>query len=138
MSKNKKDVTEQKEPEVTEPETAPETSENSSKKRRALVVYLSIIFAAAFLLVAVSLVVRIHAMKDDFNEANDQADASYAALENQNQASELLALAQNAYYKENIGEFHQYMTQLEGHADTLSEDMQKIYKDLQKIEGELK
>ena len=157
MSANKKEVKEdEKKPETAAPEETEsaqtEAAADDRKKKRALVVYLCIIFAAAFLLVAISLIVRIHTMKEDFNEANNQADMSYAALENQAmnmetkvenlektvQASELLTMAQNAYYKEDIQGFHSYMEELAKYADVLPQNMMNIYEDLKTIEGELK
>ena len=153
MAEDKPEIKDQKEPEKKN--TAPEKAENpdsSNRKRRALVVYLSIIFAAAFLLVAISLIVRMHTMKEDFAAVNSQADMSYAALEDQAQdlesqaqlleekarASELLTLAQNAYYKEDIQGFHGYMEALDQCSNILSQDMKQIYEDLKIIEGELK
>ena len=152
MSEKNKDLEEEKQPQAEAPEKAAETPDNGNKKRRALLVYLCIIFAAAFLLVAISLVVRIHTMKEDFNEANSQAGESYAALEGQAHdmeskaqimeekahASELLTMAQNSYYKEDIQSFHEYMGKLAECSDSLSGDMKTIYEDLKIIEGELK
>ena len=137
MSEKNKDLEEQKQTQAEAPETETETPDNGNKKRRALLVYLSIIFAAAFLLVAISLVVRIHTMKEDFSEASNQAGESYAALEGQAQdlesraqvmeekarAAEYLTMAQNSYYEEDIQAFHDYMEKLEKCSDSLSDDM---------------
>ena len=156
MASNNTEIKEDKKPETAAPAEKKSgqavQSADEKKKKRALVVYLSIIFAAAFLLVAISLIVRIQTMKEDFSEANSQADVSYAALENQVQeledriqaaetnarAAECLTLAQNAYYKEDIPGFHEYMKELEQVSDGLSQDMMNIYEHLKTIEGELK
>lgn len=120
----------------------------SSKKKRALLEYLGIMFAVAFLLVALSLLVKVHTMQNDLDAANSGARENIAAMEDQLEAArseneqlhaeldttvrsakaaELLALAQNAWQAhDNVG-FHGYMAELEGYADALSAETAEIY-----------
>lgn len=134
---------------------APQGAEEelTPKKKRAMLEYMTIMFAAAFLLVAVSLVVKVRAMQDDIDAANTGAHASIvemedkltqmesenaamqeqlAAMENSAKANELLALAQNALDEKNMVEFHGYMAELEGYSKVLSEPAARIYSELLK------
>jgi len=127
-------------------------TELTPKKKRAVVVYLMIIFAAAFVLVLVSMFVRMRTMQEDFDTAKGEAASSYAeqesefaesissqseehqkamtAMERKAYASELLVLAQKAYYEENDRNFQGYMASLEGYADALGEEALEIYEEL--------
>lgn len=130
-------MTEEKQEEVIAP-----------KKRRALVEYLGILFAVAFLLVAVSLFVKVDSMQDDLDAATkgarenitemesrlEDSQQENAALEEELErtakAGELLAMAQEAYYKKNTVKFHSSMAELEGYAEVLPEEAAKIYANL--------
>lgn len=125
--------------------------ELTPKKKKAMLEYMTIMFAAAFLLVAISLVVKVHAMQDDLDAANTGAHESIIEMEQQLEslrsdnaalqtqlsatqdtvkANELLALAQNARNTGNTVEFHGYMAELEGYAKLLSEPAAEIYTEL--------
>ena len=121
------------------------------KKKRAMLEYMGIMFAVAFLLVAVSLFVKLNSMQNDLDAANLGASSSIESMEAQlesmgqendaltqerNQmeqsakAAELLALAQNAHTKKDTVSFQAYMAELEGYADALPETAAEIYADL--------
>ncbi len=127
-------------------------SELTPRKKRAVVVYLLIIFAAAFVLVLVSMFVRMRTMQEDFDTAKGEAASSYAekeaeisesvsaqndehkeamtAMERKAYAAELLVLAQKAHYEGNKRNFQGYMASLEGYADALGEEALEIYEEL--------
>ena len=118
------------------------------RKRKALVEYLSILFAVAFLLVAVSLLVKVNSMQEDLDAATSGARENIAAMEGQlesvcqenqelekalersEKAGELLALAQDAYYRKDSVTFHGCMAELEGYADILPGAAAELYADL--------
>lgn len=118
------------------------------KKKRAMLEYMGIMFAVAFLLVAVSLFVKLNSVQHDLDAANSGARANIEAMEAQLEsvsaendaltaqceqmeqsakAAELLALAQNAHAKKDNVSFHAYMAELEGYADALPESAAHIY-----------
>ena len=120
----------------------------SPHKKRAMLEYLGIMFAVAFLLVALSLLVKVHTMQDDLDAANSGARENIAVMEDELEtarseneqlqaeldttvrsakAAELLALAQNAWQKRDTVSFHGYMAELEGYADALSEETAQLY-----------
>ncbi len=127
-------------------------SELTPKKKRDVIIYLVIIFAAAFVLILISMFVRMRTMQEDFDTAKGEAASSYAqqeselfesvssqndehrkamtAMERKAYASELLVLAQKAYYEGNERNFQGYMASLEGYADALGEETLKIYEEL--------
>lgn len=135
-----------KQPEVQSQE------EFTPKKKRALVTYLSVIAAAAFLLVALSMFVNNRTMQEEFDDLHNQTKENHAAIESslaeqiesqevsyevelsemerRAKASELLALADHAYHEQNERAFQGYMAELEGCADALSDEMKKIYDEL--------
>lgn len=121
------------------------------KKKRAMLEYLAIMFAVAFLLVAVSLLVKVGAMQDDLDAANTGASLNISALEAQVEsigaenaelqtaldrtqrnakANELLVLAQEAAKSNDSVAFHGYMAELEGYSDALSDTSLEIYREL--------
>ena len=53
------------------------------KKKRAMLEYMGIMFAVAFLLVAVSLFVKLNSMQNDLDAANLGASTSIEAMEEQ-------------------------------------------------------
>ena len=130
----------------------PQTEETlSPRKKRAMLEYLGIMFAVAFLLVALSLLVKMHAMQDDFDAANTGArenieqmedeleaaraenDALHGELETtvrSAKAAELLALAQDAHSRHDTIAFQGYMAELDGYADALGEKTREIYENL--------
>ncbi len=139
-------MTEQKQIKQNEP-VVPE-EDLTPKKKRAMLEYMTIMFAAAFLLVAVSLLVKVHSMQNDLDAASTGAHDSIVementlesmqtenealrneltAMENNAKAAELLALAQNALNTGKTVDFHAYMAELEGYADALPESAAAIY-----------
>ena len=134
----------EKEQKITETKEEP----LSPHKKRAMLEYLGIMFAVAFLLVALSLLVKVHTMQDDLDAANSGARENIAVREDELEtarseneqlqaeldttvrsakAAELLALAQNAWQKRDTVSFHGYMAELEGYADALSEETAQLY-----------
>ena len=113
--------------------------------------YLAIMFAVAFLFVAISLLVKVSAMQDDLDAANTGASLNISALEAQVEsigaentelqtaldqaqrsakANELLVLAQEANASRDSIAFHGYMAELEGYSDALSDSSLEIYRAL--------
>lgn len=138
-------MTEQKNTEQTQEEPL------TPKKKRAMLEYLAIMFAVAFLFVAISLLVKVSAMQDDLNAANTGASLNISALEAQVEsigaentelqtaldqaqrsakANELLVLAQEANTSRDSIAFHSYMAELEGYSDALSDSSLEIYRTL--------
>ena len=138
-------MTEQKNTEQTQEEPL------TPKKKRAMLEYLAIMFAVAFLLVAVSLLVKVSAMQDDLDAANTGASLNISALEAQVEsigaensalqtalddaqraakANELLLLSQEADQSGDSIAFHGYMAELEGYSDALSDSSLEIYRAL--------
>ena len=114
------------------------------KNKRAMLEYMGIMFAVAFLLVAVSLIVKIHFMRDDLEAANYGASENIAAMESRLEtadaereeasrsakASELLLLAQDSFYAGDKNAFRAYMDELSENADALPETALLIYEAL--------
>lgn len=138
-------MTEQKNTEQTQEEPL------TPKKKRAMLEYLAIMFAVAFLFVAISLLVKVSAMQDDLDAANTGASLNISALEAQVEsigaentelqtaldqaqrsakANELLVLAQEANASRDSIAFHGYMAELEGYSDALSDSSLEIYRAL--------
>ena len=138
-------MTEQKNTEQTQEEPL------TPKKKRAMLEYLAIMFAVAFLFVAISLMVKVSAMQDDLDAANTGASLNISALEAQVEsigaentelqtaldqaqrsakANELLVLAQEANASRDSIAFHGYMAELEGYSDALSDSSLEIYRAL--------
>ena len=134
----------EQEQKIRESEEAP----LSSRKKRAMLEYLGIMFAVAFLLVALSLLVKVHTMQDDLDAANSGARENIEEMEDELEtarseneqlrteldttvrsakAAELLALAQNAWQTQNTVSFHGYMAELEGYADARSDETAQLY-----------
>lgn len=134
--------------EIEQKENQTEELPLSPKKKRAMLEYLGIMFAVAFLLVALSLLMKVHTMQNDLDAANSGARENINAMEEQLETArseneqlhteldatvrsakgaELLALAQYAWQAhDNVG-FHGYMAELEGYADALSPETAEIY-----------
>ena len=71
-------------PELKQPQEAAEkTTEQplTTKKKRAMLEYMAIMFAAAFLLVAISLLIKVIDMKGEMEEANTGARENIALLQ---------------------------------------------------------
>ena len=131
-------------PETEKKEQTPAEEQLTPKKKRAMLEYMGIMFAVAFLLVAVSLIVKIHFMQDDLEAANYGASENIAAMESlletadaereeasrSAKASELLLLAQDSFYAGNEDAFRAYMDELSQNADALTEAAQPIYEAL--------
>ena len=121
------------------------------KKKRAMLEYMGIMFAVAFLLVAVSLFVKLNSMQNDLDAANLGASTSIEAMEEQLEsigqendaltqerdqmeqsakAAELLALAQDAHSRHDTIAFQGYMAELDGYTDALGEKTLEIYENL--------
>lgn len=131
-------------PETEKKEQTPAEEQLSPKKKRAMLEYMGIMFAVAFLLVAVSLIVKIHFMQDDLEAANYGASENIAAMESlletadaereeasrSAKASELLLLAQDSFYAGDEDAFRAYMDELSETADALPETAVVIYEAL--------
>ena len=131
-------------PETEKKEQTPAEEQLSPRKKRAMLEYMGIMFAVAFLLVAVSLIVKMHFMQDDLEAANYGASENIAAMESlletadaereeasrSAKASELLLLAQDSFYAGNEDAFRAYMDELSQNADALTEAAQPIYEAL--------
>ena len=131
-------------PETEKTEQTAAEEQLTPKKKRAMLEYMGIMFAVAFLLVAVSLIVKIHFMQDDLEAANYGASENIAAMESlletadaereeasrSAKASELLLLAQDSFYAGNEDAFRAYMDELSQNADALTEAAQPIYEAL--------
>ena len=131
-------------PETEKKEQTPAEEQLTPKKKRAMLEYMGIMFAVAFLLVAVSLIVKMHFMQDDLEAANYGASENIAAMESlletadaereeasrSAKASELLLLAQDSFYAGNEDAFRAYMDELSQNADALTEAAQPIYEAL--------
>ena len=71
-------------PELKQPQEAAETTTEqplTTKKKRAMLEYMAIMFAAAFLLVAVSLLIKVIDMKGEMEAANTGARENIALLQ---------------------------------------------------------
>lgn len=131
-------------PETEKKEQTPAEEQLSPKKKRAMLEYMGIMFAVAFLLVAVSLIVKMHFMQDDLEAANYGASENIAAMESlletadaereeasrSAKASELLLLAQDSFYAGDEDAFRAYMYELSETADALPETAVVIYEAL--------
>lgn len=131
-------------PETEKKEQTPAEEQLSPKKKRAMLEYMGIMFAVAFLLVAVSLIVKMHFMQDDLEAANYGASENIAAMESlletadaereeasrSAKASELLLLAQDSFYAGDEDAFRAYMDELSETADALPETAVVIYEAL--------
>lgn len=131
-------------PETKKKEQTPAEEQLSPKKKRAMLEYMGIMFAVAFLLVAVSLIVKMHFMQDDLEAANYGASENIAAMESlletadaereeasrSAKASELLLLAQDSFYAGDEDAFRAYMDELSETADALPETAVVIYEAL--------
>ena len=131
-------------PETEKKEQTPAEEQLSPKKKRAMLEYMGIMFAVAFLLVAVSLIVKMHFMQDDLEAANYGASENIAAMESlletadaereeasrSAKASELLLLAQDSFYAGAEDAFRAYMDELSETADALPETAVVIYEAL--------
>ena len=71
-------------PELKQPQEAAETTTEqplTTKKKRAMLEYMAIMFAAAFLLVAISLLIKVIDMKGEMEAANTGARKNIALLQ---------------------------------------------------------
>lgn len=113
--------------------TETQTEELTPKKKRAVVEYLGIMFAAAFLLVALSLLLKLGSVKNAHEGAqhdNATLQSNLAEAENSLEATSLLVLAQDAYYRADETAFREYMTRLAEVADSLPENSREVYEAL--------
>lgn len=124
--------------------TAVEEQPLSQKKKKAVIEYLGVMFAVAFLLVALSLLVKVRTMQSDLDAAANGARENIAAIENQNEslrdelgeaeqnakAAELLARAQYAIATDDYDGFQNHMDELAGCAGALSPEAAAIYSQL--------
>ena len=131
-------------PETEKTEQTAAEEQLTPKKKRAMLEYMGIMFAVAFLLVAVSLIVKMHFMQDDLEAANYGASENIAAMESlletadaereeasrSAKASELLLLAQDSFYAGDEDAFRAYMDELSETADALPETALLIYEAL--------
>lgn len=131
-------------PETEKKEQTAAEEQLTPKKKRAMLEYMGIMFAVAFLLVAVSLIVKMHFMQDDLEAANYGASENIAAMESRLEtadaereeatrsakAAELLLLAQDSFYAGSEDAFRAYMDELSESADALPETALLIYEAL--------
>lgn len=113
--------------------TETQNEELTPKKKRAVVEYLGIMFAAAFLLVALSLLIKIGSMKAEHrNTENNNAtlESQLTDAEDGLEATSLLVQAQDAYYRADDAAFRDYMTRLAEVADSLPENSHEVYETL--------
>ena len=71
-------------PELKQPQEAAKTTTEqplTTKKKRAMLEYMAIMFAAAFLLVAISLLIKVIDMKGEMEAANTGARENIALLQ---------------------------------------------------------
>lgn len=124
-----------------------------SKKKRAMLEYLAIMFAVAFLLVAVSLLIKVGSMQDDLDAINAGASMNISYLEKQLEAiraendelqtsltiaeqtaraNELLLLAQYSSMQGDTAALEAAVAELEDEdlIDLLSASMLEIYETL--------
>ena len=106
-------------------------------KMRTVICALMMLLTAVFMVISITQFVRIRDLQEK-NAQNTEISASQsdgvselAQIERKAHASELLALAQNAYMNENQRDFQGYMALLEGYADALSEQAAEIYEELE-------
>ena len=101
------------------------------KKRYFQIILICL--ATIFMLVAITLFIQIRTLQENETTETVQIDESkdFEQMKRKAQASELLALAQNAYYQNDQRNFQGYMASLEGYADALSEDALEIYHELE-------
>ena len=134
-------------PELKQPQEAAEkTTEQplTTKKKRAMLEYMAIMFAAAFLLVAISLLIKVIDMKGEMEAANTgareniallQKDLDAAQKENDTlsrraQANELLVSAQAALEQGDYAALRSHLTALGAYADALKDDGAALYETL--------
>jgi len=105
------------------------------RKKRAMVEYMGILFAAAFLLVAISLVVKVHYMQDNFDAASQGASENIEAIQRESSATLLLVQAQEAY-RIGDGAFTRCMDELSVCKADLPEPAAKIYDSLLALQAQ--
>lgn len=109
-------------PELKQPQEAAEkTTEQplTTKKKRAMLEYMAIMFAAAFLLVAVSLLIKVIDMKGEMEAANTGARENIALLQKDLDA----ARAESAELQTKLDEANAASSEA---ADKLSEDETRL------------
>ena len=106
------------------------------RKKRAMVEYMGILFAAAFLLVAISLVVKGHYMQDNFDAASQGASENIEAIQRESSATLLLVQAQEAYRIGDAGAFTRCMDELSACKADLPEPAAKIYDSLLTLQAQ--
>ena len=106
------------------------------RKKRAMVEYMGILFAAAFLLVAISLVVKVHYMQYNFDAASQGASENIEAIQRESSATLLLVQAQEAYRIGDAGAFTRCMDELSACKADLPEPAAKIYDSLLTLQAQ--
>ena len=106
------------------------------RKKRAMVEYMGILFAAAFLPVAISLVVKVHYMQDNFDAASQGASENIEAIQRESSATLLLVQAQEAYRIGDAGAFTRCMDELSACKADLPEPAAKIYDSLLTLQAQ--
>ncbi len=104
-----------------------------AKKKRALI-YVGSMFAGALVIVALSMLLKLYVDMDreldDVKQQLSTVQTESLTEDSSAHATELLVLAQNAYYRGDNVSFHAYMAMLDGYADELSEKTREIYEAL--------
>ena len=127
-------------PELKRPQEAAETTTEqplTTKKKRAMLEYMAIMFAAAFLLVAISLLIKVIDMKGEMEAANTGARENIALLQSaqkendtlsrRTQANELLVSAQAALEQGDYAALRSHLEALGAYADALKDDGAALY-----------
>ena len=94
-----------------------------------------ICLAAIFMLIAITLFIQIRTLQEETEEPTEivqvKDNKELEQMKRKAHASELLALALNAYHQNDQRNFQGYMASLEGYADALSDDALEIYHELE-------
>lgn len=115
-------------PELKQPQEAAEkTTEQplTTKKKRAMLEYMAIMFAAAFLLVAVSLLIKVIDMKGEMEAANTGARENIALLQKDLDA----ARAESAELQTKLDEAETRLSEAEKARETLEKTLESAQKE---------
>ena len=115
-------------PELKQPQEAAETTTEqplTTKKKRAMLEYMAIMFAAAFLLVAVSLLIKVIDMKGEMEAANTGARENIALLQKDLDA----ARAESAELQTKLDEANAASSEAEKARETLEKTLESAQKE---------
>lgn len=115
-------------PELKQPQEAAETTTEqplTTKKKRAMLEYMAIMFAAAFLLVAISLLIKVIDMKGEMEAANTGARENIALLQKDLDA----ARAESAELQTKLDEAETRLSEAEKARETLEKTLESAQKE---------